>query len=146
MAEQSPRVPARREFATKVAGLENHTFDIGHAKYVAKFKKSFEEIANYIQREYKGGPDIGKAMRELRLPALAILILPAGADAAEMFLWQGEATNMQKRIAQLEENTQKAYALMIGQCSLELVNKISREGAGCHPTASHYERVLLQIR
>ena len=39
----------RREFTTKVAGLETHTFNIGHAKYTAKFKKSLEEIANYVQ-------------------------------------------------------------------------------------------------
>ena len=46
--DQKPKVdgkrPARRpfripkkEFETKVVGLEKHTFDIGHAKYAAKF-------------------------------------------------------------------------------------------------------------
>jgi hypothetical protein len=27
--------PTRKEYVTKVVGLESHTFDIGHAKFVA---------------------------------------------------------------------------------------------------------------
>ncbi len=86
----------RREFTTKVPGLETHTFDIGHAKYAAKFKKSLEEIANYVQREYKGGPDMGKALRDLQLPTLTMPMLAPGADQVAQFLWQGEATDMRK--------------------------------------------------
>ncbi len=47
--------PTKKEFSTKVLGLETHTFDIGNAKYAAKYKKTVNSIANYIQREYKGG-------------------------------------------------------------------------------------------
>jgi hypothetical protein len=32
--------PARKEFVTKVLGLESRTFDIGNTKYVAKYQKS----------------------------------------------------------------------------------------------------------
>jgi hypothetical protein len=28
--------PTRKEYATKVVGLESHTFNIGHAKFAAK--------------------------------------------------------------------------------------------------------------
>ena len=76
----------RREFVTKVSGLETHTFDIGHAKYAAKFKKSLEEIANYVQQEYKGGPDMGKALRDLALPTLTMPAIAAGADPVVQFL------------------------------------------------------------
>ncbi len=30
--------PTKKEFVTKVLGLESHTFDIGNAKYAAKYK------------------------------------------------------------------------------------------------------------
>ena len=40
--------PTKKEFSTKVLGLESHTFDIGNAKYAAKYKKTVDSIANYI--------------------------------------------------------------------------------------------------
>jgi hypothetical protein len=50
---------SRKEYKSEVAGLETHTFDVGAAKYAAKFTKSLEEIGNYCQREYsKGGAEL----------------------------------------------------------------------------------------
>ncbi len=43
-------------------GLESHTFDVGNAKYAAKFQKSLDGIAIYMQQEYKGEQDISKAI------------------------------------------------------------------------------------
>ena len=62
----------KKEFDTKVLGLESHTFDIGNAKYAATFKKTVDAIANHIQREYKGGVDIAKAIKVLSLLALLV--------------------------------------------------------------------------
>ncbi len=59
--------PTKKEFVTKVLGLESHTFDIGNAKYAVKYKKTVDAIANYIQRRDKGGADIAKAIKELYL-------------------------------------------------------------------------------
>ena len=57
--------PIKKEFSTKVLGLESHTFDIGNTKYVSKYKKTVNAIANHIQREYKGGADIAKAIQRI---------------------------------------------------------------------------------
>jgi hypothetical protein len=64
--------PARKEFLTKVLRLESHTLDIGNVKYMAKYQKTVDAIANYIQKEYKGGPEIAKAIRDLTLLTIAI--------------------------------------------------------------------------
>ena len=56
--------PTKKEFVTKVLGLKSHTFNIGNAKYAAKYKKTANAIANHIQREYKGRADIAKAIKE----------------------------------------------------------------------------------
>jgi hypothetical protein len=64
--------PTKKEFVRKVLGLESHTFDIGNAKYAAKYKKTVNAIANYIQREYNGGADIAKAIKALSLPTLQV--------------------------------------------------------------------------
>ncbi len=47
--------PTRKEYVTKVVGLESHTLDIGHANIAAKYQKTVEAIANHIQKDYKGG-------------------------------------------------------------------------------------------
>jgi hypothetical protein len=60
--------PARKEFLTKVLGLESHTFDIGNVKHAAKYQKTVDATANHIQKEYEGGPEIAKAIRDLSLP------------------------------------------------------------------------------
>ncbi len=75
-------------------GLESHTFDIGNAKYAAKYKKMVDAIANCIQRECKGGADITKAIKDLRLSTLQVPGYPtakAGAtivNPRKIFLWQ----------------------------------------------------------
>ena len=125
MTERKPKVEEQRgsrrpgvtrcEFTTNVAGLEMHTFDIGHAKYAAKIRRSLKEIVKCVQREYKGGPDIGQGMRELQLPNRTMPAMPADPNMQGlMFLWQREATDMRKWIAQLNENKQRAYAIVIG--------------------------------
>ena len=53
--EQKPKIegkksrrpfrPQRTEFTSKVVGLEDDTFDIGHAKYAAKYARSLKAIA-----------------------------------------------------------------------------------------------------
>ena len=64
-------------------GLESHTFDIGNANYATKYKKTVYAIANHIQRKYKGGADIAKAIKELSLPTLQVPGYPtAKAEAA----------------------------------------------------------------
>jgi hypothetical protein len=96
--------PTKKEFAMNVLGLKNHTSDIGNVKYAAKYKKMVDAIANHIQREYKGGADIAKAIKELSLPTLQVPGYPtakAGAtivDPGEIFLSQQDVTAMKKQI------------------------------------------------
>jgi hypothetical protein len=54
--------PTKKEFIKKVVGLETHTFDIQNVKYMEKFQKLVDAIANHVEKEYKGGPEIAKAI------------------------------------------------------------------------------------
>jgi hypothetical protein len=36
---RKPARPAKKEFVTKVVGLESYTFDVGDLKYAAKYQK-----------------------------------------------------------------------------------------------------------
>ncbi len=127
--------PIKKEFVTKLLGLESHTFDIGNAKYAAKYKKTVDVIANYIQSEYKGGADIAKAIKELSLPILQVSGYPmakAGetvVNPGKVCIWQQDVAAVKKQIVQLEENKKHAYALVIGQCSPDLDSKLQGSAA-----------------
>jgi hypothetical protein len=47
--------PTRKEYVTKVVGLESHTFNIGHAKFAAKYQKTVKAIATTSRRITRGG-------------------------------------------------------------------------------------------
>ena len=127
--------PIKKEFSTKVLGLENHTFDIGNAKYAAKYKKIINSIANYIQREYKGRANIVKAIKELSLPSLKIPGFPKArtgetiADPGDIYLWQPDAAAVKKQTVQLKENKKHPYVLVIGQCWPNLDSKLQGSAA-----------------
>ncbi len=99
-------------------------------KYTAKFKKLLDAIAIHIQRDYKGGADIAKAIRDLVLPTFPLPFYPvlegnpAVIDPAKQYMWQQKAQAMEKRENLLEDNKKRAYALVTGQCSPKLVSKI----------------------
>jgi hypothetical protein len=122
----SSRASGRKEFVSKVVGLETHTFDIDNAKYVSKYQKFVDAIANHIQKEYKGGPEIVKAIRDMSLPNVAIPSYPTPSasgspiNPGEVFLWQQDVTEAKKRKALLEENKKHAYALVLCQCLPDL--------------------------
>ena len=128
--------PTKKEFVTKVLGLGSHTFDIKNAKYAAKYKKTVDAVANYIQREYKGGADIAKAIKVLRLPTLQVPGYPkamAGettvVDTGDVYIWQQDVAAVKKQIVQLEENMKRAYVFVIGQCSPDLDSKLQGSAA-----------------
>ena len=122
--------PTKKEFIAKVVGLESHTFDIGNSKYAAKFKKAVDAMASYIQREYKGGADIAKAIKALSLLALQIPGCPkakageTAVDPRDVYIWQQDVATVKKEIVHLEKNKKRTYTLVIGQCSPDLDIKL----------------------
>ena len=114
--------PTKKEFVTKVLGLKSQTFDIGNAKYAAKYKKTVDTIVNYIHREYKGGADIAKAIKALSLPTLQVPWYPK-AKARETTVNPGDVYIWQQDV-QLEENKKRVYALIIGQRLPNLDSKL----------------------
>ena len=50
-----------------MTGLEQDTFDIGHAKYAAKYAKSLKAILLYIRANYKQGAAITEAMKTVEI-------------------------------------------------------------------------------
>jgi len=108
--------PTKKEFVTKVLGLESHTFDIGNAKYKAKYKKTIDVVANYIQRVYKDGADIAKAIKALSLPTLQVPGYPkakageTAIDPGDLYIWQQDIAAVKKQIVHRGEQEARVRA------------------------------------
>ncbi len=121
--------PDRKKYTSTVVGLESNTFDVGNAKYAAKFQKSLDVIAIHIQRKYEVGPDVAKAIRDLVLPIVTLPAYLVGTngnppDPGEIYLWQQSITEANKRRLLIEDYKKRAYTLVFGQCSSKLISKI----------------------
>ena len=105
-------------------------FDIGHAKYVAKFISSCDKIILYVQEKYEQGMVIAEVMRTMELKEIKLPKYPkpkAGAttlEDGEAFLWQQEVTERKKAIIKANDNKNRAYALVLGQCLPKLTSKV----------------------
>ncbi len=124
--------PARKEFVTKVAGLKNHTFDVGYAKYAAKYQKTVAAVANHIQRNNKGRLKIAKAIRDMILPTIVTpnyLISVAGMviDKEVKYIWKQEVQEAMKRIALLKENKKEVNPL----CVQAVLAQAHQQGPRC---------------
>jgi hypothetical protein len=133
--EQKPKVEGKRarrptraykkEYTTAAVGLEDDTFDIGHPKYTAKYKRSVDAITRHVQQDYKSGADVALAMRELVAPTVTMPTYPADPNDQEAIqIWKEELHEKRTQSLQIEESKKRAYALVMGQCSPDLVSKI----------------------
>ena len=88
---QRPARPQKKEFTSKVVGLAAHTFDIGHPKYAAKYERSVDAIARYVQEQYKSGAEVALSMRELVAPTVTMPVFLADPNDQEALqIWKEE--------------------------------------------------------
>jgi hypothetical protein len=57
---------------------------LGGVKFAAKYQKLVDAIANHVQKEYKGGSEMAKTIRELKLPQIDIPVYPVPTGGAQM--------------------------------------------------------------
>ena len=115
----------KSDYKTKTAGLEEDTCDVGEARFAAKFQKTTDNIALYVQREYTDGASVAFDMKTMIATMIVLPSTPAsGASDAETFIWKEEYKEAKKKKNTLEANNKKAFALIYGQCSPKLISKI----------------------
>ena len=153
--EQKPKVEGKKarrptraykkEFVTTTVGLEEDTFDIGHPKYAAKYERSVDAISRHVQKEYKSGADVALAMRELIAPTVTMPTYPADPNNQEAIqIWKEELREKRTQSLQIDESKKRAYALVMGQCSPDLVSKI--RGASTYANVNASQDVVELLR
>ncbi len=120
--------PVKVGFKSSVVGLEEHTFEYGSPKHLAKFVKTQKQIANYIQKKYdKRGADIASAIRDLTMPTMTMPAEPDPntATVVEMEIWKNQYQRADDKQATLEDNARRMYALTFNQCLSALQIKLN---------------------
>jgi hypothetical protein len=98
-------------------------FDCSDYRQADKYVTNMKRIAEYVGAEYKQGGDIRSTIENelllpIPLPTEPVLVAPATAlTTAQTLIFKGQIDQYIKRNAMLQENMQKAYSLILGQCT-----------------------------
>ena len=108
-------------FEGKCEALKGHIYNVsrGTHKHHETFQKTTREIAEFIGREFDEGGELRTGLVNLKLPELIEPSPPSdpNTDKVGFEKWKFEFARYRKDSANRKKNEQKAYALVLGQCS-----------------------------
>ncbi len=129
----------RTTYKSKVAGLEDDTFNVGAASDPSKFSKLLKNIENYIQKTYRSPDDMVKILQNMKKVTLSYLTKSKKQDLqccdkdgnpdedmfeVAVFAWKEDYKSMKLRMDKYRDTKLNAWALIYDQCSPELKNKL----------------------
>ena len=119
-----------KAYKSRIAEIQDDTFNVGLTKFVAQFQKSKESTAYYVQRTI-GGEEGYYAAREIRTGNLFVVPLPAalGADATDDDRTIREETvhGVGKMRQKVKGARKTAFSIVYDQCSQEVKDKLQTE-------------------
>ena len=105
--------------------LKEHVFDPNDIRGGSElFTKTTKAIAEYVAREYSSAGEFRNALPSLHLPSLNPPTRPDPDDPFLMEEWKIEYREHKKRLEDRRQNMQKIYALVLGQCSPTIRDRI----------------------
>ena len=132
---QPPRQPVAK-FKGNCTDLSGYIFDCSDYKQADTFVNTLKRISEYVGTEYKHRGDIRSSIineAKLTVPIPASPTAPVDADAltpeeeVASIIFKGELAEYIKRKSMLDDNVQKAYSLVIGQCTDLLQSKLKQQ-------------------
>jgi hypothetical protein len=129
----------RTTYKSKVAGLEDDTFNVVAACDPAKFSKSLKNIENYIQKTYRSSDNMVKMLQQIKKVTLSYPTKPKKQDRQHcnengdpdanmfemtVFAWKEDYKSMKSRMDKYRDNELNSWALIYDQYSPKLKNKL----------------------
>ena len=117
---------ATGEFIGVCDELKEHVYDTGVGRNNAEiFSKTTKAIAEYVAREYSGAGEFRNGLPEMTLPTLTAPPPPEDtATVVQLKIWEMDFKEYWKRTEERERNMEKTYALILGQCSKTIQDRI----------------------
>ena len=120
-----PSRPNNAKFEGKIEALKDHVFD---ATTVVRsgdlFATTLKEIGEYIAREYDDAGEFRTALVDMSFQTLARPPDPDPNDALRLEEWKIALRANHKKLETRNKNVKKAFALVLGQCSRTIRDRI----------------------
>ena len=106
--------------------MKEYVYDTGVGRNNTKiFSKTTKAIAEYVAREYLGAGEFCNGLPEMSLPTFVAPSPPANtATVVQLKIWEMDFKEYQERLEEREQNMEKTYALILGQCSKTIRDRI----------------------
>ena len=123
------------KFKGNCSNLQGNIFDCSDYKQADTFVNTLKRISEYVGAEYKHGGDIRPSLIHeskivIPIPTPAVVVDPSALTSVEevaKMIFKGELDSYIKRKAMLNDNIQKTYSLVIGQCTDLLQSKLKQQ-------------------
>ena len=133
-----PNRPQRQppaKFKGNEADLLGQIFDCSDYKQADTFVNTLKRISEYIGAHYEHGGDIRSSILQgttitLTIPTAPVFadpIAPTVAEQTLQLIFKGKIDVYIKRETMLQDNIQKAYSLILGQCTDLLQSKLKQQ-------------------
>jgi Reverse transcriptase (RNA-dependent DNA polymerase) len=136
------------KFEGKCEGMKGSIYDCSDTKQADIYVKTTKDLANYVGQTLKFGGDIMTAVETLQKPTFTLPPnLAADALDAEKELWKDAVKQIGKRLSQLDDNIMTVYAIVWGQCTDIMQQKLEAADEYNEIKANHDGlRLLTKIR
>jgi len=128
----STKSPGQAKFKGNCPELSGYIFDCSDYKQADNYQTTIRRIAEYIGSEYKHGGDIRSTVENEKMFVLIVPTYPENEETKtepselNKMMFKGELGSYLKRKSILEENCQRSYSLILGQCTDLLKSKLKQ--------------------
>ena len=121
----SNKVPVitKTKFEGDCEDLKGHIYDCSDSKKADLFVKTNKKLSEYVGKKFKEFPgDMQSLVKNLEMPTLVMPVDPEDkATKSEIRVWEKKCDSYAKREEALEQNIQRLYALVKGQCTESMI-------------------------
>ena len=123
------------KFKGNKSDLQGQIFDCSDYNQADTFVNTLKQISEYISAHYKHGGDIRSSILQGSILTLAFPTAPVYTNHSALtpqetvlqMIFKGKIDAYIKRKTMLQDNIQKAYSLILGQCTDLLQSKLKQQ-------------------
>ena len=135
--------PVTQKFKGNSSDLEGYIFDCSDSRQADKYITAIKRIAEYVGAEFKYGGDIRPSIKNSKRLEIPMPTAPGDNDTALLKIILNRKIYIYvQRDGILDENLQKAYSLVHGQCTKLLKSKL-KTSANWETVSSQYDMLEL---
>ena len=111
--------PSKNKFEGDCDELKGHIYDCSDAQKAIRFETTNIKLAEYVGNKFQDFPgDMQFVIKNLEMPKFTMPVdPPVGASETEKRIWEKKCDSYAKREEALEQNMQRLYTLVMGQCT-----------------------------